>query len=150
MRKELYQSILACLKAIKDENEEALFKSIGLWNTESTVVLQPSCLPAVFLECGQTDWKMLGGGTQEALLTLKLHLLTATTDSATTEAATQQALTAFDLSAKAYNALQAMRTNGNGCRNLKRTLSVASFTKEGCMDNTDTYQLLTVEGYNPA
>ena len=102
-------------------------------------------MPAVLMECGERVWKTLGGGSQEALLTLKLHILTAPTEDTSEDTSTEQILNAFELSGRVYTALLSMRIDRNAPHNMRRTASIATFSAEGFMDNTDTYQLLTVE-----
>lgn len=145
MRKQLYQNLLDRLKATTDENNETAFATVGLWTAGAANALQAAQMPAALLECGETEWKTLGAGAQEALLTLKLHILTAPGSHVTEEAATAEVLRAFDLSARAYASLLAMPGGADGCRSLKRTASAAALTEQGQMDHTDTYQMLAIE-----
>lgn len=145
MRKQLYQNMLLRLKSLADENNEAVFTTVGLWADGAAATLQAADMPAVLMECGETEWKTLGGGSQEALHTLKLHILTAPGSNATGETATAEILQAFDLSARVYSSLLAMQNESGCCRTLRRAASAATFTAGGCMDNTDTYRMLAVE-----
>lgn len=145
MRKKLYQDILTCLKSLTDENGAPLFKTTGLWSGNSETGTPSVAMPAVLMECGESVWKTLEGGSQEALLTLKLHILTAPTEDTSEDTSTEQILNAFELSGRVYTALLSMRIDRNAPHNMRRTASIATFSAEGFMDNTDTYQLLTVE-----
>lgn len=109
MRKKLYQDILTCLKSLTDENGAPLFKTTGLWSGNSETGTPSVAMPAVLMECGESVWKTLGGGSQEALLTLKLHILTAPTEDTSEDTSTEQILNAFELSGRVYTALLSMR-----------------------------------------
>lgn len=98
MRKFLYLSLIDRLKQLTEETGEPVIKTFDLWNEQVEYIEQEEAFltPAVFIEFTPVKWT--GGGTQQADITLRLHIITAWNGSARDGSTfQQQTLQRFDL-----------------------------------------------------
>lgn len=72
MRKIIYNAISAALANVQG------IAHVGLWNNQLAYIEeeQPFDTPAVFIEFGQIDWKHQLHGVREAVITVRLHVVT--------------------------------------------------------------------------
>ena len=82
MRKFLYLSLIDRLKQLTEETGEPVIKTFDLWNEQVEYIEQEEAFltPATFIEFMPVKWT--GGGTQQADVTLRLHIITAWNGSA--------------------------------------------------------------------
>lgn len=82
MRRFLYLSLIDRLKQLTDQDGQSVIKTFDLWNEQVSFIEQEEAFdtPAVFIEFLPVKW--VGGGTQQADVTLRLHIVTAWNGSA--------------------------------------------------------------------
>jgi len=78
MRKFIYNSIVAKLQTITDQNEQPVIKHFDIWNNNIEYIdeEQPFNTPAVFVEFQPIEWRHMGGGMREAAVNIVLHVIT--------------------------------------------------------------------------
>jgi hypothetical protein len=74
----IFTDIQARVTAIKDAEENDVIKHFDLWNKQVAFIEEetPFLTPAVFLEILPIKWDQLGGNLQQAVVTIKLHIVT--------------------------------------------------------------------------
>ena len=148
MIKHLYLAIVAALKEVKDGNGNQYFKSFDLWNqnVEFMEEDEPFDRPAVFIEFDPINWQALGGKNQEAVATVRLHIVTDwhanTADNVASEYRTQ-ALAYLDAPSyvlKAMPGLVIQPTAAMRCSNTwTRTQSIVNHNHERYVDSVEVY-----------
>ncbi|MDR0937977.1 MAG: hypothetical protein LBN29_01290 [Mediterranea sp.] len=78
MRRLLYLSLIERLKTLTDDNGQPVIKTFDLWNEQVEFIEQEEifAMPAVFIEMQPLKWATLGGDSQQADATVRLHILT--------------------------------------------------------------------------
>lgn len=100
MRHFLYLSLIDRLKQLTDPTGDSVIKTFDLWNEQVEFIEQEEVFdtPAVFIEFMPVKWTSLGGGTQRAEVTIRLHIVTPWDGSARDGSQfQQQSLDRFDL-----------------------------------------------------
>lgn len=148
MIKHLYLAIVAALKEVKDDNNKQYFKSFDLWNqnVEFMEEDEPFDRPAVFIEFDPINWQALGGKNQEAVATVRLHIVTDwhanTADNVASEYRTQ-ALAYLDAPSYVLKAMQGLviqPTAAMRCSNTwTRTQSIVNHNHERYVDSVEVY-----------
>lgn len=148
MIKHLYLAIVAALKEVKDDNNNQYFKSFDLWNqnVEFMEEDEPFDRPAVFIEFDPINWQALGGKNQEAVATVRLHIVTDwhanTADNVASEYRTQ-ALAYLDAPSYVLKAMQGLviqPTAAMRCSNTwTRTQSIVNHNHERYVDSVEVY-----------
>lgn len=142
MRKQLYLAVIERLKTIVNESGEPTLKHFDLWNQNVAFIEQESIfpMPAVFIEFLPIDWKTLGGGVQSATIGFRLHIVTATPDSAADGSTYQpDALQLFDLLDDVHCALSGFR--GSHFRQLQRTSSHTNHNHEELIESIESFSV---------
>lgn len=148
MIKHLYLAIVAALKEVKDDNNNQYFKSFDLWNqnVEFMEEDEPFDRPAVFIEFDPINWQALGGKNQEAVATVRLHIVTDwhanTADNVASEYRTP-ALAYLDAPSYVLKAMQGLviqPTAAMRCSNTwTRTQSIVNHNHERYVDSVEVY-----------
>ena len=148
MIKHLSLAIVAALKEVKDGNGNQYFKSFDLWNqnVEFMEEDEPFDRPAVFIEFDPINWQALGGKNQEAVATVRLHIVTDwhanTADNVASEYRTQ-ALAYLDAPSYVLKAMQGrviQPTAAMRCSNTwTRTQSIVNHNHERYVDSVEVY-----------
>ena len=148
MIKHLCLAIVAALKEVKDDNNNQYFKSFDLWNqnVEFMEEDEPFDRPAVFIEFDPINWQALGGKNQEAVATVRLHIVTDwhanTADNVASEYRTQ-ALAYLDAPSYVLKAMQGLviqPTAAMRCSNTwTRTQSIVNHNHERYVDSVEVY-----------
>lgn len=148
MIKNLFLSIVAALKEVKDDNGNQYFKSFDLWNqnVEFLEEDEPFDRPAVFIEFDPINWQTLPGKNQEAVATVRLHIVTDwhanTADNVAAEFRTQ-ALAYLDAPSYVLKAMQGLviqPTATMRCSNTwTRTQSIVNHNHEKYVDSVEVY-----------
>ena len=148
MIKNLYLAIVAALKEVKDDNNNQYFKSFDLWNqnVEFMEEDEPFDRPAVFIEFDPINWQALGGKNQEAVATVRLHIVTDwhanTADNVAAEFRTL-ALAYLDAPSYVLKAMQGLviqPTATMRCSNTwTRTQSIVNHNHERYVDSVEVY-----------
>ena len=78
MRKFLYLSLIDRLKQLTDKTGDPAIKTFDLWNEQVDFIEQEEVFdtPAAFIEFMPVKWGNLGGATQRAEVTIRLHIVT--------------------------------------------------------------------------
>ncbi len=77
MRKQFYLDIKNRLKAVKDGNDEQVFRHFDLWNEQVAFEQEtPFACPAVFIEFTPMVWKTHADHRQNCDTTVRLHVVT--------------------------------------------------------------------------
>lgn len=98
MRHFLYLSLIDRLKQLSAPDGQPVIKTFDLWNEQVSFLEQeePFAIPAIFIEFQPVKWT--GGGTQQADVILRLHIVTPWNGSARDGSDfQQQTLERFDL-----------------------------------------------------
>lgn len=100
MRKFIYLSLIEKLKQLTVPDGTPVIHTFDLWNEQVEYIEQEEAFdtPAVFIEFRPVQWATLGGGTQRAEITIRLHIVTRWDGSARDGSQfQQQSLERFDL-----------------------------------------------------
>lgn len=145
MRKQLYLAITDHLSLLQAEDGSQLIKHIDLWNENISFISEETfALPAVFIEFGQIGWKSMGMRSQEASVTLRLHIVTSYTRSAARGSTYQsQALEFFDLLDSIHAHIHGW--GGNGFGGMVRQGSVTNHNHEDILESVEIYQCRVVD-----
>lgn len=146
MRKKLYLAIIERLKELTDEHGNRLIKHFDLWNMNVEFIELETAfeMPAVFVEFTPIEWKTLGGGVQQANVSLNLHVVTAYSGSAAEGSDFQtDAIAYFDLLDKIHHHLFGLK--GTGFNALKRTGSATNHNHEEIIESIETYETMVID-----
>jgi len=148
MIKNLYLAIVTALKTVKDDSNNQYFKSFDLWNqnVEFLEMDEPFSTPAVFIEFDPISWQTLGNKNQEAMATIRLHIVTQwhanTADNVAAEFRTP-ALAYLDAPSRVLKAMQGLviqPTATMRCSNTwTRTQSIVNHNHEKYVDSVEVY-----------
>jgi hypothetical protein len=141
MRKKLYLDIKERLKEINNKEGEQLLKHFDLWNRQVEFIEQetPFACPALFVEFSPMSWSTLGYRVQEAVLTVRLHIVTewyaGTADYSPTEGQALEFLDIIDLVVASLQGFATEYTN-----TWMRTRSITNHDHERYVDNIEEYE----------
>lgn len=78
MTKEIYNQLAAKLANVTDNEGNAVFRHIDLWNKQVQFLTQesPFDMPACFIAFAPINWQQLGQGSQQAEIDIALHIVT--------------------------------------------------------------------------
>ena len=134
MRKTLYQLISDTLRTLP------AIQHIDLWNNQVLYAEeeQPFPTPAVFVEFAPVEWQHLLHGVKEAVLTLRLHVVTDSRVSPWSEAVEVFAL--HDHINATLHGLHATTADGSVVDALTLTQSTTDHDFAELQDNVEVYQ----------
>lgn len=139
MRKIIYQTIRAALLAIEDGEGQKLIGHVDLYNNQLAYTdgEQPFNTPAVLIEFGEIEWRHLPHKVREAVVQVRLHVVT---DSRVGR--WSDAVEVFDLLDKINAALHGL-TYSDGDGNVMDALTSLSSATDSdfdeLQDNVETY-----------
>lgn len=134
MRKVIYNAIQEALATIPD------VKTVGLWNNQVSYAEeeQPFEVPAVFIEFGTIDWRDFLCGTREAVIDVKLHVVTDSRVSPWSDT-----LATFDLIDTIHaklHALHSVEEDGSVMDSLTAIQSITDHDFDELQDNVEVYE----------
>lgn len=150
MRKFLYLSLIDRLKQLKDEAGEPAIKTFDLWNEQVEFIEQEEVFytPAAFIEFMPVKWANLGGATQRAEVTIRLHIVTPWDGSARDGSIFQrQSLERFDLLDRIdHHLFNIMGSNGQTEFNMfRRTGSSTNHNHEELVEDISDYTCMVMD-----
>jgi hypothetical protein len=146
MRKQFYLDLVEKLHEVNTNDYPSEIKHFDLWNRQVEFLRKenPFSLPAVFVEFAPLSFTQLGQGVQEADLTFRLHVVSATKASPSSKSNYQDAfLLHLDLLDDIHYCLHAWNTPYSGT--CVRTQSIPNHDHEEIIEEIEIYQMKVVD-----
>lgn len=139
MRDIIYQTIRTAVLAVTDANNNSVVGHVDIWNRQLDLIEeeQPFDTPAVFIEFGDISWQTLPHGRREAVVAVKLHVVTDSRVGRWDDAMARLSLL-DDLYAALFG-LTYSDSYGNAMDSLTLAASHTDHYFDELQDNTETY-----------
>lgn len=150
MRHFLYITLIDRLSRLTGEAGEPVIRTFDLWNEQIEYIEQEEtfAVPAIFIEFRPLEWTTLGGSTQRAEATIRLHIVTQWNGSARQGSFCQrQSLERFDLLDRIdHHLFNLQADNGNVSVNaFRRAASSTNHNHEELVEDISDYTCMVVE-----